>query len=203
MALQFMPQQFITPSSIASLSLGIVIILLSIFSASLDPLLEFNRAGILSGEYWRILTCNFVHFGFAHTAMNLAAFLLVGFSLLLELNLKHYCLLFLCCVLAVGFGVLIGNPELDFYRGLSGVLHGLIVAGLLLNTFQKRWLSYFFTALIFAKIFHEHQAGFQENQLQAMLPVPVAVDSHLYGALAGLVYFCVFSVINLVKKTAL
>jgi rhomboid family GlyGly-CTERM serine protease len=195
-----MPQPFITSSSIATLSISIVIVLLSIFGLSMEPLLEFNRAKIIEGEYWRILSSNFVHYGFVHTVMNLAAFLLVGFSLLLELNLKHYCLLFLCCALAVGFGVLIGNPELDFYRGLSGVLHGLIVAGLLLNHFQKRWLSYFFTALVFAKIIHEHQADFQENQLQDLLPVQVAVDSHLYGALAGLVYFCLFSGWQHLKK---
>jgi rhomboid family GlyGly-CTERM serine protease len=195
-----MPQPFITPSSITTVSISIVIVLLSIFGLSMEPLLEFNRGRILEGEYWRILSSNFVHYGFAHTAMNLAAFLLVGFSLLLELTLKHYCLLFLSCALAVGLGVLIGNPELDFYRGLSGVLHGLIVAGLLLNHFHKRWLSYVFTALVFAKIIHEHQAGFQENQLQALLPVQVAVDSHLYGALAGLTYFCVLNSLRYIKK---
>jgi rhomboid family GlyGly-CTERM serine protease len=195
-----MLRQFNTPSFLLTLSISLVILLLGVFATTTDHLLEFNRGEILKGEYWRILTSNFVHYGFIHTAMNLAAFLLVGSSLILELNIKYYCILFVSCAFAVGLGTFFGNPELDFYRGLSGVLHGLIVAGLLLNSFRNRWLSYFFTALVFAKIIHEHQLGFQENQLQAMLPVPVAVDSHLYGALAGLVYFCIFSALQSNKK---
>ncbi len=102
--------------------------------------------------------------------------------------------------MAVGIGTLLWNPELVFYRGLSGVIHGLIVAGLLLNSFRNPWLSYLFVGLVFAKIFHEHQAGFQENQLQTLIPVPVAVDSHWYGALAGLIYMGLLMALQKIKK---
>jgi hypothetical protein len=96
---------------------------------------------------------------------------------------------------------LLWNPELFFYRGLSGVLHGLIVAGLLLNSFRNRWLSFLFVGLIFAKIIHEHQLNFQENSLQALIPVMVAVDSHLYGATAGLTFMGLLFAVLAVKKT--
>jgi rhomboid family GlyGly-CTERM serine protease len=180
--------KFFTPSLMLTLSLSMLIILFSVLGAAIEPLLEFNRYKIQQGEYWRLFTSNFVHYGVAHLSMNLAAFLLVGFSLLRELSLKIYIPLFFISAMAVGVGILLGNPELFYYRGLSGVLHGLIVAGLLLNSFRNRWLSFIFTGLVFAKILHEQQAGFQENQLQALLPVMVAVDSHGYGALAGLCY---------------
>ncbi len=177
-----------TPSLVLSVSLSALAIMFSAFGPSTEPLLEFNRTEIIEGEYWRLFTGNFVHYGFAHLAMNLAAFLLVGFSLLREISLRIYIPLLISSALAVGVGTLLWNPELSFYRGLSGIIHGLIVAGLLLNSFRNRWLSYAFLGLIFAKIFHEHQPGFQENQLQSLIPVMVAVDSHLYGALAGLFF---------------
>ena len=185
-----------------TISLSIIIILFSVFGASMEPLLEFNRVKIFEGEYWRLFTCNFVHYGFAHLAMNLAAFLLVSFSLLREVSLKLYVPLFITAAMAVGVGTLLWNPELFFYRGLSGVLHGLIVAGLLLNSFRNRWLSFLFVGLVFAKIAHEHQADFQENQLQALLPVAVAVDSHLYGALAGLFFIGFLLILLNFKKSA-
>lgn len=174
--------------------------MLSVFGMSTEPFLEFNRTKISEGEYWRLFTGNFVHYGFAHLAMNLAAFLLVGFSLLREISLKVYLPLLIISALAVGVGTLLWNPELFFYRGLSGVIHGLIVAGLLLNSFRNRWLSYLFVGLVFAKIVHEHQPSFQENQLQALLPVMVAIDSHLYGAVAGLVYIGILAILFKIKK---
>ena len=183
-----MSNTIITPSILVSIILSVLMIAFSFFGASIEPLMEYNRTAIIDGEYWRLFSGNFVHYGFAHLVMNLAAFLLVGFSLLRDLNLKHYCGLFIFCGLVVGAGILLRNPELFFYRGLSGILHGLIVAGLLLNKFRNPWFSYSCVALVFAKIIHEHQADFQENQLQELLPVMVAVDSHLYGAIAGLCY---------------
>lgn len=174
--------------------------MLGVFGAGIETLLEFNRSKISEGEYWRLFTGNLVHYGFAHLAMNIAAFLIIGFSLLREVSVKVYLPLFISCAMSVGIGTLWWNPELVFYRGLSGVIHGLIVAGLLLNSFRNRWLSYLFVGLVFAKIFHEHQAGFQENQLQTLIPVPVAVDSHWYGALAGLIYIGVSMALQKVKK---
>lgn len=191
-----------TPSLLLSVALSILVIIFSVFGTSVELLLEFNRTKIIEGEYWRVFTGNFVHYGFAHLAMNLAAFLLLGFSLLREISLKIYIPLLITSALAVGVGTLLWNPELFFYRGLSGLIHGLIVAGLLLNSFRNRWLSYVFVALVFAKIVREHLPGFQETQLQALLPVMVAVDSHLYGAVAGLLYVGILVIFVKIKKSS-
>ncbi|MES2822863.1 MAG: rhombosortase [Pseudomonadota bacterium] len=195
-----MHRSIFTPGVLLSVSLSILILLFGGFGASIEPILEFNRSKIIDGEYWRLFTGNLVHYGFAHLAMNIAAFLIIGFSLLRDVSLKVYVPLFVSCAMAVGIGTLLWNPELVFYRGLSGVIHGLIVAGLLLNSFRNPWLSYLFVGLVFAKIFHEHQAGFQENQLQTLIPVPVAVDSHWYGALAGLIYMGLLMALQKIKK---
>lgn len=196
-----MLQKIITPSVLLSILLMVLMLCFSMMG--MEALLEFNREKILQGEYWRLMTSNLVHYGLSHLLMNLAAFIIISFTLLRELSLKSYLVLLLMCGMAVNLGTLFFNSELHFYRGFSGALHGLIVAGLLFNSFRNRWLSYVCVALVFGKIIHEHQADFQANQLQALMPVPVAVDSHLYGALAGVVFFGLFYLqLHLRKKTA-
>src|SRR5210317_1674528 len=39
--------------------------------------LRFERAGIASGEAWRLVTGHFVHLGISHTILNLAGLILV------------------------------------------------------------------------------------------------------------------------------
>lgn len=184
-----MPAKIITTSLVLTLSITLLMIGLCLAGSQLELLLEFNREKISQGEYWRLLSSNLVHYGFPHLAMNAAAFILIGFSFLRELHWKAYLSLVLLTALAVNLGTLLFNPDLSFYRGFSGALHGLLVAGLLLNRFRNPWLSYLGVILVFAKIIHEHQADFQANQLQELLPVAVAVDSHMYGAIAGLAFF--------------
>lgn len=183
--------KIITPSLALSLSITLLMIGLSLLGAQAESLLEFNREKIAQGEYWRLLSSNLVHYGFPHMIMNAAALLLIGGSFLRELSLKAYLGLLLITALAVNLGTLQFNPELSYYRGFSGALHGLLVAGLLLNRLRNPWLSYLGVALVLAKIIHEHQADFQANQLQELLPVAVAVDSHMYGAISGLVFFAI------------
>jgi rhomboid family GlyGly-CTERM serine protease len=160
----------------------------SIFSDWIFPWLSLERSTVNHGEVWRLLTSNLVHFGWAHTLMNLAAFAMVSFTLLDTFTPARYLFLLTFCSLCVSLGVYYWNPEYETYAGLSGSIHGLIVAGLLLNRRHALWVNGIFLAGIFFKIFHEHQDNYQTTELQDLLPVAVAYDAHLYGALAGLFF---------------
>ncbi len=152
--------------------------------ASFD-LFSLRHTQVTQGQVWRLVSGNLVHFGWAHTLMNLAAFLLCSFALLTDLSIKRFTALFVCCCLAVGIGIYSLNPELANYAGLSGVIHGLIVAGLWYTKRHPLWLRILALAIVLGKIVQEHSANYQANELQALIPVPVAVDAHLYGAIAG------------------
>ena len=39
---------------------------------------DMTVTGLRSGEIWRLITCNFVHYSVAHIALNLLAFYLLG-----------------------------------------------------------------------------------------------------------------------------
>ena len=157
-------------------------------SSASFPILSLERNKVIAGEFWRLFTSNFVHFGWAHTLMNLAAFVICACALLYTFSVTRLLALILFCCIAVGTGVYFFNPEYETYAGLSGAIHGFMVAGLLLNKRHAFWLKGIFIALIFAKIIYEHQTNYQATELQALLPVAVAYDAHLYGALAGLVF---------------
>jgi rhomboid family GlyGly-CTERM serine protease len=146
------------------------------------------RAQVEQGGYWRLFTSNFVHFGWPHTLMNIAAFLLCAFALLNNFPAKQLLGLILFCCLSVGAGIYYFNPEYNTYAGFSGAIHGFIVAGLMRNKRHPNWLNAIFIALLFAKIFYEHHPSYKATELQTLMPVPVAYDAHMYGAIAGVVF---------------
>lgn len=178
----------LSPSAIINLSIALTLLVFAAADATLFPLLSLSRTQVAAGEVWRLFSCNFVHFGWPHSLMNLAAFALCALALLNSFSTRQLLGLIVFCCLGVGVGVYYFNPEYATYAGLSGAIHGFIVAGLMRNKRHHYWLNAILIAAIFAKIIHEHQPAYQATQLQTLLPVPVAYDAHLYGAIAGLVF---------------
>lgn len=171
-----------------SLIIGGLIGFFSIIPDTFFPLLSLNHNKVAQGEIWRLITGNFVHFGWAHSLMNLAAFTIFAFAFAGVFSVARFVGLILFCCTAVGSGIYYLNPEYEVYAGLSGAIHGFFVAGLLANKHHKVWLNGVFIAVLFGKVLMEHQANYQATELQSLLPVAVAYDAHLYGAIAGLVY---------------
>ena len=161
---------------------------LTAFEISLFPRLSLEPAKVSAGEYWRLLTANFVHFGWIHTAMNAAALLLCALAFFGQDSLKNFMLLLFFCCAAVGIGIYCFNPEYSAYAGLSGAIHGLIVAGLLQTRTYPLWIRAIALILLAAKLMQENSANYEATDLQALIPVAVAVESHLYGAIAGFVF---------------
>lgn len=175
-----------SPSFTLTLALTASMLMLGLGHTWTEPLLEFNRTLIEQGQWWRLVTGQWVHYGVYHLAMNLLAFLLCGFILLRDLALRHYATLLLTCLLGVAGGLYWASPELHYYAGLSGAVHGLLVAGLLLHLRSAPWLHALALLVLAGKIVQEQSAGFDPTH--PLLPVPVAVDAHLYGTLAGILW---------------
>jgi rhomboid family GlyGly-CTERM serine protease len=140
------------------------------------------------GQMWRLLTGNLVHFGWAHTLMNVAALVLCTLAFFTDISLKKFSLLLLWCGASVGVGIYLFNPEYYPYAGLSGAIHGLIVAGLLQTRVYPVWIRVVALVLVTAKLVQENSASYEATDLQQLIPAAVAVESHLYGAIAGIVF---------------
>jgi rhomboid family GlyGly-CTERM serine protease len=169
------------------IALSLLMLILTAANASFDALSLYPEK-IHHGQYWRLLTANFVHFGWAHTLMNVAALLLCAYAFFNEVRPSQFLGLLLVTALAVGAGIYVFNPEYQPYAGLSGVIHGLIVAGLIRNRRYPLWIRIGGLLLVAAKLVQENSAGYEATDLQALIPAAVAVEAHVYGAIAGALF---------------
>lgn len=180
-----MIKPYLAPSFKLALVIALSILFLSFFNNSLlttSPFIIENR------EYWRWFTANLVHFGWAHSLMNLAGFLLITWALFFTVSPLRFTALFIFCALAVGIGMS-SFSDISYYAGLSGVLHGLLIAGSFYALDQPYWKRTLVLLITLGKIIQEQLPGYEANELQSLLPVAIAVDAHLIGAIAGFVFF--------------
>ncbi len=83
---------------------------------------------------------------------------------------------------AIDLGFVFWEPQLSWYVGLSGVLHGALVAGAVAWwRYQPKWLALLLTADFSRQI----GLGTVARRLPLSGDLPVVVDAHLYGALGG------------------
>ena len=197
-----MIRSHITPSIYLSLGLATLMLFFSALQNTIFPALVLERNEVFAGEYWRLLSGNFVHFGWAHTLMNVAAFLLCSIALLDKFSIAKFSTLLLWCCLIVGGGIFHLNLEYGTYAGLSGAIHGLMVAGLMMSKQHPLWIRVIALGLLIAKLVHEQSPNYTATDLQTLVPVPVAVDAHLYGAIAGLAFVLIdYIIVYLKRKT--
>ena len=78
------------------------------------------------------------------------------------------------------------NPELEWYVGLSGVLHGLLVAGIMANLAVGHRLEIVLLLAVCGKIAWEQLYGPLPGSTE-FAGGAVVVDAHFYGLLGGLV----------------
>jgi rhomboid family GlyGly-CTERM serine protease len=183
-----MPKITITASFGLCLILSAVMLSFTAVENPLFQLLSLYPDKVSAGEAWRLLTANLVHFGWAHSLMNVAALVLCTLAFFTDVSLKKFSLLLLWCGASAGLGIYLFNPEYSPYAGLSGAIHGLIVAGLLQTRAYPVWIRVVALVLVTAKLVQENSAGYEATDLQQLIPAAVAVESHLYGAIAGIVF---------------
>lgn len=174
----------IAPSFKLALVIALIIFILSFFNNNLWTTSPYILDQM---EYWRWLTANLVHFGWAHTIMNISGFLLVSWALFYLVSCLRFCCLFIFCSLTVGIGMTLVS-DIGYYAGLSGVIHGFLIAGCFYAIDQPYWKRILVLLITIGKIIQEQLPGYQANELQSLLPVAVAVDAHLLGAIGGFMF---------------
>lgn len=91
--------------------------------------------GLAEGEWWRLLTAAFLHYGPIHLAMNSLALWWIGRPLEHALGSLRYVLLYVVSGLAGSAGALIANPD-AVTVGASGAIFGILGAALILERQQ-------------------------------------------------------------------
>lgn len=148
--------------------------------------LRYDREGILSGELWRVVTGHLVHLGWPHLMMNVIGLLLIWLLFGHTIKPTSWLIICLTSTITISSTMLLFNPVLQWYVGLSGVLHGMFVAGAVVSIKAGYRTELMLLVLISIKLAWE--------QLRGPLPGSaefaggnVIVDAHLYGAISGLI----------------
>ena len=81
---------------------------------------------------------------------------------------------------------MIFEQNLSWYVGLSGVLHGLLIAGACIGLSRMPGESLIILAVVIGKIAYEQIAGPMPGS-EVASGGPVVVNAHVYGTIAGLV----------------
>ena len=92
--------------------------------------------------------------------------------------------------LFIGSALFLFEPEISSYVGLSGVLHGLFSYGVVNDIRKKDNWGYILGTGFMIKIIYEQIFGAQQSTID-LINAPVLVNAHLYGAMAGIVFYVI------------
>ena len=161
---------------------AVTLICIALEAAGRRDLLAYDRAALGTGQVWRLLTAHFVHLGWTHLVLNLAGLALVAWIVGSVFGWLRWVYISFVSIAAIDAGLWLFNSSLDWYVGLSGLLHGLLAAGLLPRLLRRDRESIVLAVFVVAKLAWEQISG----PLPGSEILPVIVDAHLYGVLGGL-----------------
>jgi rhomboid family GlyGly-CTERM serine protease len=145
---------------------------------------RFERGPIAGLELWRIVSGHFVHLGTSHFLLNVAGLMLVWILAGREFAFRGWLLIGAASIAAIDIGLWLLSPALQWYVGLSGVLHGLLAAGIVAGLRTRRPDTLVLGIALLAKLAYEQLAGPLPGS-EAAAGDTVVVDAHLYGAIGG------------------
>ena len=155
----------------------------------LSPL-EYRNASS-APEPWRWVTAHLVHVNWQHALINAVALWVVARLFAPDLTASRQLGALLAAALAISASLALFYPTIEWYRGLSGALHGLFFAGATLwlikakpRGFRQLWLpcALFFGGWIKVAL---EQPGGSTTPYVEWLGAGVVPQAHLVGAACG------------------
>lgn len=166
--------------------LSLLLVLLQALPEDWRALLQYQRAAVDAGQWWRLLTANLVHLGWRHLALNAAALVMILWLFGPDRGALRWTLALALSGLASSLGVHLTEPQVHWMVGLSGALHGLFLvaaAGWLRSGDRVAWLL---LGGLLLKLGWE-QLGGPLPLTASVVGGPVITTAHLWGSVGGLV----------------
>jgi rhomboid family GlyGly-CTERM serine protease len=191
---------FMDPAQSQSLTRRIPIITLCVAGGALmvamfpewSARLIYDRQAILAGQLWRLFTGHWVHFSTSHLGYDVLALVIVGWIAETE-KLPRLGWLCLVAPWLIGVGLLVFEPRLEYYGGLSALAVTMIVYTALHGLHCSRGRQAVCTVALLAfggKLCFELATGrMLFASVGGATPVMVSATSHLFGALIGGLFY--------------
>ncbi len=164
--------------------LTILLIICALLPDHLSSALRFERIAIAEGELWRLITAHLVHLSWQHLLMNIAGLWLIYWLAGSTLIRYQWIVALILCAIGTSLGLYFFT-NIDWYVGLSGVLHGLLCLAAIRLIQQKQYEGVMLLAIVIGKVGGEQWQG-ANPALEQVIGGNVMVDAHLYGAISGL-----------------
>lgn len=149
--------------------------------------LRYERLAVAAGEWWRLLTGNFVHLSWGHTALNVGALLLGSWVFSEARPAWSWALAVLVTAFASSAGLYWFSPGIYWCVGLSGALHGMLVIAAADWALQGDRVGIGLLAVWVGKIAWE-QLGGSLPMTAEISGAEVVTDAHLWGAVGGALF---------------
>lgn len=178
---------------VAPLALMGLLLLTELLGNSGREWLRYDRGLIGAGEWWRLLTGSFVHLGWWHLFLNEMGLAVLVLLCPQPLSFAVWIRRLLLLSIGMSLGLYFFVPQLGFYVGMSGVIHGLFLLGLMPQVLKKDLIALGCLLYLFGKLGWEIYSGAPVSDEQA-LGGSVVLESHLFGTLSALAYGVIFHV---------
>jgi rhomboid family GlyGly-CTERM serine protease len=129
-----------------------------------------------------VLTAHFVHLDAGHALLNSLGLVLMWALFARDYSPLRWLAIYLASALAISLGLYVFDPQIEWYVGASGALHGVMAAGTWAHLRRRDLDGWILAVFIVAKLTYEQFAGSMPFSGAAN----TVVDAHLYGAIGGL-----------------
>ena len=167
------------------LLLGVVILGLACLGDPAREWLRFDHAALSEGQWWRLWTGHLVHAGWYHLLLNGTGLVILILLCPETIRLTWWFCRFVLMAAMTSAGLYWFGGDMQWYVGLSGLMHGFFLLGLLRPATRGDWIAVACLVYLVGKLVWEEFVGISVSN-EAAIGVPVATRSHLFGALSAL-----------------
>lgn len=179
-----MPQKvFFDRALIMSIILASLIVALAISGDVTRDTLQWTRSGVKHGEWWRLITAHVVHLNLFHAMLNAVVLILLAALFGRVFTLARHGVHAIIGILFIDAGLIwLGN--LEWYVGLSGLLHALAAASVVRLIVDRHDRVAWGVAMFgLGKIVYENTVGTMPFSGRE---TSVVTDVHLFGVVIGM-----------------
>lgn len=143
--------------------------------------LAYDRDALARGQWWRLLSAHLVHLSWQHLALNAAGLALLWALFARCFSPRRWLWIALVAAVCIDAGLWWRAPEVQWYVGLSGVLHAALAAGAVAFYRRGEGMGAALLLLLIVKLIYEQRSGASVFEPS----LPLIPQAHLYGALGG------------------
>ncbi len=163
---------------------AVLVILTALICTYYQELFIYQRQALEQGELWRLFSGHFVHLNNKHLVINLIAWIIIFFLGISYLSPTKWVILLFVLTLSISAGLYLFIPEVVYYGGLSGVLHGYFAYILIAWIKDRQKFAWIILLLLIVKIFVENFSD-RGSSTAEYLNIQVVSEVHLIGAFVG------------------